>query len=121
MLDVAQVVVEGAVFASCLESAGVLDHFVVQMVDVVAGNNIFDDHQAIAVEMTNGCLQVSCLELLAVQFTFGGLDNMWQIEGARVSCECAAADHGRNPKQPARGEHGVKAVRNREEISRMKW
>lgn len=70
MLQIALVVVEWAVLSSRLQSAGILDHLLIEQVEVLVGDYVLDNHEAILVQVSHRRLQVPIIEF--VGFYFGG-------------------------------------------------
>ena len=70
MLDVALVVVEGAVCAG-LQVVGVLHHFGVEFVEGAVGDHVFEDDEAVAGEGAEGDFEVGGGEVAVAYFGRG--------------------------------------------------
>jgi hypothetical protein len=86
LLQVAAVVVEGAGVAFGLQDACVLDHLGVEVVEALVVDGIFDDYQAVAVDVADGALEVLVAEAAALDLKGGGLYGDWV--GGKPTCGC---------------------------------
>jgi hypothetical protein len=69
LLDIALVVVEWAIVAFREERLSVLDHLLIQVIKVVTRHDIFDDHQAVSMDVSNCLLQVASIKKTRCDFS----------------------------------------------------